>query len=258
MRRVQCAEAASVVEGKPLRRQVKRSPVQQALLEAAVAALPLCGCMVTCGTCIPKYCITITPMCCSSMGHLCSSTAALHHHTLLRLLCYTALTVPPTSPTNPPCPMLCGGPRQRKKQNALCCAAVHAALPQTSPSSTDQLVYTSIQAQLTYCCALLCCVRSSTDLHNFMAIWEFAWGMKPAVNIPESETNATVVMQLTGMWGLPTDNTAAMFGGPQFAQEARGPLAIPAPTLRDLMRLQSLFDRAEDPKCCKGACSATP
>ncbi|WIA38506.1 hypothetical protein OEZ86_001828 [Tetradesmus obliquus] len=61
--------------------------------------------------------------------------------------------------------------------------------------------------------------KASTDLHNFMAIWEFAWGMKPAVNIPESETNATVVMQLTGMWGLPTDNTAAMFGGPQFVQE---------------------------------------
>jgi hypothetical protein len=89
-----------------------------------------------------------------------------------------------------------------------------------------------------------------------MAIWEFGFAMKPGVNIPESETNATVILQETGLWGIPTDTTGAMFGlkGPQFVADARGPIAIPAPTIRDLMRLQSMFDRAEAPECCKGAC----
>jgi hypothetical protein len=89
---------------------------------------------------------------------------------------------------------------------------------------------------------------------NFMAIWENGFAMKVGVNIPESEPNPVTTLEKTGLWGVPTDNTAAMFGGPQFVANARGPLAIPVPTVKDLQRLQSLFDRAEAPECCKGAC----
>lgn len=83
---------------------------------------------------------------------------------------------------------------------------------------------------------------------NFMAIWGFGFGMIPGVNIPEEETNATVVLEQTGLWGVPTDITGAMFGGPQFVKEARGPLALPPLTVSIMQRLQNLFDQGE--KCC--------
>jgi hypothetical protein len=99
-----------------------------------------------------------------------------------------------------------------------------------------------------------CIFCSATNLTNFMAIWEFGFAMKVGVNFPEAEQNATVALQVSGLWGVPTDNTAMMFGGPEFVDNARGPLAMSGPTLSDLRRLQSLFDRAEAPECCKGAC----
>jgi hypothetical protein len=95
---------------------------------------------------------------------------------------------------------------------------------------------------------------SATNLTNFMAIWEFGFGMKVGVNLPESNPDPIATLEKTGLWGVPTDNTARMFGSADFVTDARGPLAIPAPTISDLQRLQGLFDRSEAPECCKGAC----
>jgi hypothetical protein len=89
---------------------------------------------------------------------------------------------------------------------------------------------------------------------SFMAVWEFGWAMNSGVNIPESDPDPVSTLEKTGLWGVPTDTTGGMFGGLEFATNARGPLAIPAPTITDLQRLQSLFDKSEAPECCKGAC----
>lgn len=76
--------------------------------------------------------------------------------------------------------------------------------------------------------------------------------LPPGVNIPESYPNdPSYVLNVTGLWGVPTDNTAKMFAqGPAFVTEARGPLALPPVTWNDMVRLQRLFDDGE--KCCTG------
>lgn len=84
---------------------------------------------------------------------------------------------------------------------------------------------------------------------NFMAIWGFGFALKPGVNIPEQETDPAVILEKTGLWGVPTDMTGAMFGGNQFVDNAREPIVLPPAQWLDLEYLQSLFDRGE--KCCQ-------
>lgn len=74
--------------------------------------------------------------------------------------------------------------------------------------------------------------------------------MQAGVNIPESVNDTQAVLEQTGLWGVPTDTTAAMFGGPQFVTDARGPIAIKPVSWEDMERLQDYPDRGE--KCCTG------
>lgn len=72
--------------------------------------------------------------------------------------------------------------------------------------------------------------------------------MKPGVNIPAMYSNASDVMGLTSMWGIPTDTTAALFGGPDFVTRALAAKpALPPVTAAILRRLQKAFDAGE--KC---------
>ena len=70
------------------------------------------------------------------------------------------------------------------------------------------------------------------------------------VDSPEAEADPTKALEQTGLWGVPTDPSGAMFGGYDFVQKGRAPVALPPVTRAVMERLQDLFDRGEQPGCC--------
>lgn len=89
--------------------------------------------------------------------------------------------------------------------------------------------------------------KGATELDGITAIWLNGFAMIPAINIPMSN-NLTdeEKMWKTSMWGVPTDITSAMFGGPDFTTRAlANKVALPPTTPAILRRLQKAFDAGE-------------
>jgi hypothetical protein len=70
--------------------------------------------------------------------------------------------------------------------------------------------------------------------------------MAPIINAAAQHTDDAALMGFTSMWGVPTDNGAAMFGGQDFVTRglAAG-LALPPVTASVLRRLQKGLDAGE-------------
>ncbi|GBF93073.1 hypothetical protein Rsub_05684 [Raphidocelis subcapitata] len=88
--------------------------------------------------------------------------------------------------------------------------------------------------------------RVAEDVTNFVAFLLDGWGMEQSINTAESSSDPLYVLGGTAIWGVPTDLTSGMFGGPDFTNRALAHKSgLPATTKKDMKMLQKAIEAGE-------------